>query len=73
MFSSAEGFLTEEVQSLEDNRKLQVEVKTLKLIVKQVGPFDVVIDGFNVGHLGRKGFSLDMVSIHQQDTVTVSK
>lgn len=69
MFSSAERLLNEEVQSLENNRKVQVEVNKLKLMVKQVGPFDVVIDGLNVGHTGKKGFSLDKVSMYGQDTV----
>ena len=61
--SNAERLLDEEVQSLENNGRLQLEVKKLKQMVKQVGPFDVVIDGLNVGHAGRDGFSLDTVSM----------
>lgn len=71
LFSIAERLLDEEVQSLENNGQLQLEVSQLKQTVKQVGPFDVVIDGLNVGHTGRHGFSLDKVSMGRNRTLAV--
>lgn len=70
LFSNAERLLDEEVLSVENNGRLQLEVNKLKQMVKQVGPFDVVIDGLNVGHSGRQGFSLDKVSTERNAICT---